>query len=78
MSDVCTKEPKKTYKILESSHMKVNIKTDFRVICHIQIGLNRISGELSFSNVSYVAQLSSSCFLSKCCSDEYSHSFSHA
>jgi hypothetical protein len=37
MSDVCTKKPKKTYKIWKGSHMKVNIKTDFRVICHIQL-----------------------------------------
>ena len=62
-SDVCTKKPKKAYKIWETSHMKVNIKTYFRVICHTQIGPDGISDERLFSNVSYVAQLSSSCFL---------------
>lgn len=58
------RETKKTYRIWEISHLSVNIKTDFRVIYLVHIGLKRlrISGELSSSNVSYVAQLSSLCF----------------
>ena len=57
--------------------MKVNIKTDFRVIDHVQIELNRlrISGKFSFSDVSYVAQLSSSCFLYKCSLNQCFSSF---
>jgi len=69
----------KTYRIWKSSHIQVNIKSDFRIIYRVQIGLNRprISGEFSFSNVCYVAQLSSSCFLYKCCSNDYKPSCSH-